>query len=317
MKQLLATLGFVFAFLMANAADYSQSMWVGESHTFSIKKEYYYTNAYCDYWWNITFSNPSSDYLSISEYVPPLDGTITLSVTVKKYFTGTKTITMNYIREYGMPGVPSGTFHDNCSKTFAISCKKANVSIEPSSVELEIGQTQQLSYSFSPSGSNPPATIQSFTTSNSQVAKVTSSGLVTAVGAGQASIKATTNYDTYDYCYVTVLAIPATGISLNKSSMTLLSGSSRRLSATVTPSNASTKIVTWSSSNPAVLTVDQYGNINAIKAGVATITASSSDGTNLSASCKVTIYEGDVDGNNVIDVSDVINAINVVLNITN
>lgn len=320
MKQLLATLGFLLAFLMANAADYSKSLWVDETYTFSFERVYYYpdANSYCYFWSDITFDNPSPDYLSIEYYIPLMAGNITLTVKVKKVFSGTKTITMNYIDKSGYPSI--GMTSLSCSKTFAISCKKVYVTLEPTEIELEIGETKQLSYSFHTSASgtwNPSPTIQSFSTSDSQVAKVNASGLVTAVGAGQATITAKTNYYTTDQCVVTVPAILVSGISLNTSSMTLLIGSSRRLSATVAPSNATNNKVTWSSSNPAVLTIDQNGNIKAIKAGVATITASSSDGTNLSASCKVTVYEGDVDGDNAIDIVDVSALIDAILNLSN
>ena len=80
------------------------------------------------------------------------------------------------------------------------------------------------------------------------------------------------------------------------------------------PSNATNNKVTWSSSNPAVLTVDQNGNIKAIKAGEAIITAKTSDGTNLSDTCKVTIYDGDIDGSNSIDIEDVSAIIDAIFN---
>lgn len=318
MRRLLATLGFLIAFLMAYA-DYSAILWLDESYTFKNQRPYLVTDSFCDYWWGISFDNPSSDYLSIeSYYIPPFEGDIELTVKVKKYFTGTKSITMNYTRIHGMINTPGGTFEEAGVQTFLIGCKKVHVTLEPSEVELEIGQTQQLSYSFHSSYAsnqwNPTPTIQSFTTSDSQVAQVSASGLVTAVGGGQATITVKTNYYTTDECIVTVPIIPVSSIQLDKSSMTLLSGSSRRLSATVVPADATDNSVTWSSSNPAVLTVDQNGNIKAIKAGVATVTAITSDGTNLSASCQVTIYQGDVDGNNIIDIGDISALIDAILN---
>lgn len=311
MKRLLVFLSLLV--LCVSAYSASTSLWVGESHTFNIKKDYNYTISYCDYWMDVTFSNSSPENVSITYSVPPMDGTIELTVKVLRYFTGSETITMNYTRVYGMPNSP---FYEKKSKTYTVSCKKAYINLEPDSVVLEIGQTKQLSYSFSSDGTpNPAVSLSSFSTSNSGVAKVSSSGLVTAVGVGQATITAKTNYNTTDECVVTVPAIMATGISLDKSSMMLLTGSTRSLSATVTPSNATNKGVKWTSSDPDVLSVDTKGNIKALKPGVATITAATADGTNLNDSCEVTIYNGDVNGDKIIDVADVDAIIDMILGI--
>lgn len=83
--------------------------------------------------------------------------------------------------------------------------------------------------------------------------------------------------------------IYATGIYLSQSSLNLEVGSTATLTATVLPSNATNKNVTWSSSNTAVATVNQYGTVTAKAAGTATIKATTTDGTNLSASCLVTV----------------------------
>lgn len=79
-----------------------------------------------------------------------------------------------------------------------------------------------------------------------------------------------------------------TGVALNKSSMTLTVGSSERLTATVSPSTATNKKVTWASKNTAVATVDAGGNVTALSAGTAVITATTEDGGK-TASCTVTV----------------------------
>ncbi|MBR6248904.1 MAG: Ig-like domain-containing protein [Muribaculaceae bacterium] len=80
-----------------------------------------------------------------------------------------------------------------------------------------------------------------------------------------------------------------TGISLNKTSATINNGETLQLTYSVTPSNASNKTVTWTSSNAAIATVDNTGLVTAKAFGSATITATTTDGTNLSASCQVTV----------------------------
>lgn len=82
--------------------------------------------------------------------------------------------------------------------------------------------------------------------------------------------------------------IAVESLSLNKSSLSIKVGESSQLSATFSPSTATSKAITWSSSNTNVATVDLIGKVTAVSAGTATITAWSSDGKK-SASCIVTV----------------------------
>ncbi|MDF2567704.1 MAG: choline-binding protein, partial [Oscillospiraceae bacterium] len=81
-----------------------------------------------------------------------------------------------------------------------------------------------------------------------------------------------------------------TGITLNKTSSSIKAGSTLSLIATVAPINAENKNITWKSNNPSVATVDQKGNVKAIKAGKATITATTVDGAK-TATCIVTVTD--------------------------
>ena len=75
-------------------------------------------------------------------------------------------------------------------------------------------------------------------------------------------------------------------ITLDKNTLTLIRNGTAKLTATVTPSNADNKTVTWSSSNTSIATVDNDGMVTAISAGIATITAKAGDKT---ATCTVTV----------------------------
>ena len=81
----------------------------------------------------------------------------------------------------------------------------------------------------------------------------------------------------------------ATGITLNKTSMSLRETETAQLTATVTPEDAADRSVTWSSSDNSIATVSSEGVVTAIKAGTATITATTNDGSNLKATCTVTV----------------------------
>ncbi|WP_258525799.1 glycosyl hydrolase 115 family protein [Paenibacillus sp. YN15] len=141
-------------------------------------------------------------------------------------------------------------------------------------------------------------------TSNSVVASVYD-GLVTAHSAGTAVIKVTTVDGGYsDTCTVTVSVysdpgtpVPVTGVSLNKTGVQLYTNygdSTLQLTANVEPADASDKTVVWSTSNPAVATVNENGLVSARAAGTAVITATTADGS-YTASCVVTVgvYESD------------------------
>ena len=78
-------------------------------------------------------------------------------------------------------------------------------------------------------------------------------------------------------------------ITLNETALTLNPGSNYTLNATASPSNATIPNLTWESDNHAVATVDQNGKVTGISAGAATITVRANDGSNVSATCKVTV----------------------------
>ena len=81
----------------------------------------------------------------------------------------------------------------------------------------------------------------------------------------------------------------ATGISLNKTSLSLRETETAQLTATVTPEDAEDRSVTWSSSDNSIATVNAEGVVSAIKEGTATITATTNDGSNLKATCTVKV----------------------------
>ena len=89
-----------------------------------------------------------------------------------------------------------------------------------------------------------------------------------------------------DFNFVQLQVVP-TSVALNKTTLTLDTGKTSNLRATVYPSNVSNKKCTWRSSNTSVATVDKNGKVTAKKAGTATITVKTSNGK--TATCKVTV----------------------------
>ena len=84
-------------------------------------------------------------------------------------------------------------------------------------------------------------------------------------------------------------SVDVTGITLDVTAKTLAVGESFTLVATVTPTNADDTSVSWSSSDPTIASVDAEGKVTALKAGKATITATSNDNPNFTATCKVSV----------------------------
>ena len=173
--------------------------------------------------------------------------------------------------------------------TVTVSQPVTGISLNQSSISIIKGKTYQLSASIQPSGaSNRNVTWSS---SNSNIATVSSSGKVSAKAAGTATITVTTKDGSKTAkCTVTVKNEPikVTGVSLNRSQITLFVGKSENLTAAVKPSNAANKGITWQSSNTNVATVDSGGRITARAEGTATITVKTND-NGKTAKCTVTV----------------------------
>lgn len=112
--------------------------------------------------------------------------------------------------------------------------------------------------------------------------------------------------------------VPIESIHLNVTTAGLNEGATLQLSAMVLPEEGTSKKMNWASSNPSVATVDDNGLVTTHGVGTVTITAMTTDGSNLSASCIVTLLpvgiKGDMDGNGQVNINDVTDLIDVLLN---
>jgi uncharacterized protein YjdB len=171
----------------------------------------------------------------------------------------------------------------------SIQVPVSGVTLNKTSITLNEGQSERLTATVTPA--NATNKLVAWSSSNASVATVDGNGNVTGVKAGSAVITVkTADGGKMATCQVTVKAVtvPVTGVTLNKTSITLNEGQSERLTATVTPANATNKAVTWSSSNASVATVDGNGNVTGVKAGSVVITVKTADG-NKTATCQVTV----------------------------
>ena len=160
---------------------------------------------------------------------------------------------------------------------------------------LVIGQTATLTAEVTPS--DAPNKNYSWKSDNEAIAKV-EDGLVTAVSNGETVIRVTTEVgNRIDECKVIVSEdgsfVPVIGIELSATNLPLKQGTSHTLVATVKPSNATNKAVTWSSDNDAVASVSNKGVVEAKTVGNATITVTTEDGGH-TATCEVSVTAEDV-----------------------
>ncbi len=175
-----------------------------------------------------------------------------------------------------------------CSATckVTVSVPITKIELNKTSTTIAVGKTETLTATITPS--NATNKTLTWSSSNTSIASVNSSGVVTAKAAGTATITAKANDGSgcSATCSITV-NVPVTGVKLNISNTTLTVAKSETLTATISPSNATNKSVTWSSSNSSIASVAN-GVVSAKAPGTATITVKTVEG-GFTATCTVKV----------------------------
>ncbi len=163
-----------------------------------------------------------------------------------------------------------------------------SITVSPNTATVKQGDTLMLTATVLPEDATDASVTWS--SSNPEVATVSSEGLVTTLSAGNAIIKATANDGTEisDRCVLLVAPL-VSEITLSDSEIGLEPGDTKQLTVTVSPTDAFQKDVIWSSDNEAVATVDENGLVTALSVGEANVSATTLDGSNLTATCMVTV----------------------------
>jgi uncharacterized protein YjdB len=165
----------------------------------------------------------------------------------------------------------------------------ASVSVSPPTASLLVGATVQLS-TTTRDGNNNVLTgrVISWSSANTGIARVSTSGLVTAVAAGSVSVTASSEGQVGS-SVITVTApapVPVASVTVAPTSSSLLVGATVQLSATTRDASNNVltgRVVTWSSSNSSIASVNSSGLVTAVAAGSATITGTSETKTGTSA----------------------------------
>ena len=183
-----------------------------------------------------------------------------------------------------------------------IDSKADYIALDRTEVSLETSQTTILVATVLPESAADKSVA--WTSSNEAVATVDANGMVTAIAVGEATITATTTdgSDLSASCKVTVVPVLAISIQLDKTEFDAMEITEFQLTATVLPENTTNKGVVWTSSDNEIASVDETGLVKMLRVGSVVITATTVDGSDLSASCHITIVVGidDIEGDNVI-----------------
>ena len=190
--------------------------------------------------------------------------------------------------------VPNGSFMGDGGAATIIGGESVHIvdatdiTLDKTSISILEGESASVKATVKPDNASDKSV--SWSTSDASVATV-AGGNIKGVAPGTATITAKTANNLTAEVTVTVKKndniVKPTGVTVSPSTLSLESGATGTLTATVTPSNATDKSVTWSSSNTSVATVSN-GTVTAVGAGTATITATTSNGKTATATVTVT-----------------------------
>jgi uncharacterized protein YjdB len=167
----------------------------------------------------------------------------------------------------------------------------SNIKLKSSSIGIYVGESYYLDVEIDPEDSTDKITFES---SNTKIATVAKNGKVTGVAAGNCIIMVRSTSGAYTYCNVYVYQ-KVIGLTLDYESAKLHIGEKLRLTAKVTPENASNGSIEWTSSDSNIATVDENGVITPKNAGTCIITAKTTDGSGAFATCFVTVLKNALD----------------------
>lgn len=176
-----------------------------------------------------------------------------------------------------------GKYSASCSVT--VNVNVSSIILSETSITLEKGNTHKISATVNPKDATDKSVIWS--SSDTSIASVDDSGNVKAINGGNVTITAKSVDGKVSAICSVVVTVPVQNISMDQSEIALIKGQTALLKATISPSDATTKDMTWFTSDNNIVTVEK-GNIKAVGVGVATITVISLDG-NKTATCAVKV----------------------------
>lgn len=205
----------------------------------------------------------------------PLIATVTSSGLIRGISPGSTTITVQTVDMARTATVAVSVF-----------VGVQSTSLNSTSISLGQGLTFQSVASVLPSNATNKAV--SWQSLQPSIATVSDTGLITAVVNGSTVIRASTQEGNKSASVFVRVITLASGISLNRTTLTLPRTTTFRLLSTVLPNNATIKTVSWFSTNSNIATVSSTGQVRGIAIGTATIIATTTNG-GFTAFCTITV----------------------------
>lgn len=183
---------------------------------------------------------------------------------------------------------------DGTSKASTVVCVQNGLSTVTSNIPATLLEGATFQVRLTATGSNSQTGWYStvfWNTSDSTIATISNSGLITGISPGTCSITGLVAGQSGSVTYSTSITITRSvkNILVSPTALTLLVGQSKALSTIVFPSNAAVTTITWTSTDPTIATVDSSGNVTAVKVGVTSLKATADGGINVVSVIPVTI----------------------------
>ena len=162
------------------------------------------------------------------------------------------------------------------------------VTIEPSEAELPAGYSMKLTATVLPENATNKNVV--YSVDDESILSVDQDGNITGLSLGIATVTVTTEDGGFTAsAEITVIPVQVTGVSISPKSVSVALGNTIQLTASITPSNAANKNLSWSVSDETIISVDGQGTVTGLSGGTATVTVTTEDG-GFSASAEITVY---------------------------
>ena len=186
-----------------------------------------------------------------------------------------------------------------CTLPFSAHAVGDMIDFSRDSLDLYVGQSYKLRM-------KNEAQVTSFVSSDKDIVSVDDDGMVKALSAGVSIITASDADGNQASCTVNVKkGTSPTGITISKKTLELIEGNSEKLTVKVLPDSADQSKINFLSSDESVARVDEQGNVQAVKEGVAVITAEAASAA-IYTECQVTVAPRSSSGVFSVNVSGVL-----------
>lgn len=198
-----------------------------------------------------------------------------------KTYNNTKTIKVS-----SQPSVPVVT-----QPQVPVTVNKPITNLEILNNNIKLAKNKSIRLELQITPNDTTETELQFTSSNDTIATVTNKGIVTGHQSGTAIITVGTVDGRLTKKVTVEVGEPVTSLELNNTKLNLVKKETSLLSVTITPDNAVTKEVQFSSQDESVATVDSNGKVTAVGIGTTQIIVKSMEGSEITAKCLVTVKQ--------------------------